>query len=139
MDFGLSVLDISPVSSGSNGARALRNTLELSRLADQLGYERYWLAEHHNLPSIAAARAAAQRDGSQPKRERYAHFAAPLGTSSSRHSRPHTTQRHSGASGQTYELRYITPRKWLEEGCMRRLRVLRCCNYGVRETGVQEA
>jgi hypothetical protein len=55
MDFGLSVLDISPVSSGSNGARALRNTLELSRLADQLGYERYWLAEHHNLPSIASS------------------------------------------------------------------------------------
>jgi hypothetical protein len=34
MDFGLSVLDVSPVSSGSNGAQALRNTLELSRLSD---------------------------------------------------------------------------------------------------------
>ena len=55
MDFGLSVLDVSPVSSGSNGARALRNTLELARLADGLGYERYWLAEHHNLPSIASS------------------------------------------------------------------------------------
>ena len=55
MDFGLSVLDVSPVSSGSNGAQALRNTLELARLADQLGYERYWLAEHHNLPSIASS------------------------------------------------------------------------------------
>src|SRR3712207_8927369 len=55
MDFGLSVLDVSPVSSGSNGAQALRNTLELSRLADRLGYERYWLAEHHNLPSIASS------------------------------------------------------------------------------------
>ena len=41
MDFGLSVLDISPVSSGSNGAQALCNTLELARLADRLGYERY--------------------------------------------------------------------------------------------------
>ena len=41
MDFGLSVLDVSPVSSGSNGAQALRNTLELARLADRLGYERY--------------------------------------------------------------------------------------------------
>ncbi len=55
MDFGLSVLDVSPVSSGSNGAQALRNTLEQARLADRLGYERYWLAEHHNLPTIASS------------------------------------------------------------------------------------
>ena len=41
MEFGLSVLDVSPVSSGSNGAHALRNTLELARLADQRGYKRY--------------------------------------------------------------------------------------------------
>jgi luciferase family oxidoreductase group 1 len=53
--FGLSVLDVSPVSSGSTGARALRNTLDLARLADALGYSRYWLAEHHNLPSIASS------------------------------------------------------------------------------------
>ncbi len=55
MDFGLSVLDVSPVSSGSSSARALRNILELARLADHLGYQRYWLAEHHNLPSIASS------------------------------------------------------------------------------------
>lgn len=55
MDFKLSILDVSPVSSGSNGARALYNTLELARLADRLGYERYWLAEHHNLPTIASS------------------------------------------------------------------------------------
>ena len=55
MDFWLSVLDLSPVSSGSNGAQALHNTLELARLTDQLGYERYWLAEHHNLPSVASS------------------------------------------------------------------------------------
>jgi luciferase family oxidoreductase group 1 len=55
MDFGLSVLDVSPVSSGSSGSQALRNTLELARLTDRLGYERYWLAEHHNLPSIASS------------------------------------------------------------------------------------
>jgi len=55
VDFALSVLDVSPVSSGSNGPQALRNTLELARLADRLGYERYWLAEHHNLPSIASS------------------------------------------------------------------------------------
>jgi luciferase family oxidoreductase group 1 len=54
MDFGLSVLDLSPVSSGSNGAQAVRNTLDLARLADRLGYERYWLAEHHNLPNVAS-------------------------------------------------------------------------------------
>src|SRR5918997_247555 len=55
MDLWLSVLDLSPVSSGSNGAQALRNTLEVARLADRLGYERYWLAEHHNLPSVASS------------------------------------------------------------------------------------
>jgi luciferase family oxidoreductase group 1 len=55
MDLRLSVLDLSPVSSGSNGAQALRNTLEVARLADRLGYERYWLAEHHNLPSVASS------------------------------------------------------------------------------------
>ena len=55
MAFSLSVLDVSPVSSGSDGAQSLRNTLELARLTDRLGYERYWLAEHHNLPSIASS------------------------------------------------------------------------------------
>ncbi|MBA2343656.1 MAG: LLM class flavin-dependent oxidoreductase [Rubrobacter sp.] len=55
MEFKLSVLDVSPVSSGSSGAQALQNTLDLARLADRLGYERYWLAEHHNLPSIASS------------------------------------------------------------------------------------
>jgi luciferase family oxidoreductase group 1 len=55
MDLRLSVLDLSPVSSGSNGAQALHNTLVLARLTDQLGYERYWLAEHHNLLSVASS------------------------------------------------------------------------------------
>src|SRR3712207_7042969 len=55
MNFELSVLDVSPVSSGSNSAGALRNTLDLARLVDRLGYRRYWLAEHHNLPSIASS------------------------------------------------------------------------------------
>lgn len=49
------MLDLSPVSSGSSGAEALRNTLDLARLADTLGYTRYWLAEHHNTPFIASA------------------------------------------------------------------------------------
>ena len=43
----LSVLDQSPISEGSSGAQALRNTVDLARLADRLGYHRYWLAEHH--------------------------------------------------------------------------------------------
>jgi luciferase family oxidoreductase group 1 len=45
----LSVLDQSPVPEGSSGPEALRNTLDLARLADRLGYHRYWLAEHHAL------------------------------------------------------------------------------------------
>ena len=51
----LSVLDLSPVTTGSSGAAALRNSLDLAELADRLGYTRYWLAEHHNLASIASA------------------------------------------------------------------------------------
>jgi luciferase family oxidoreductase group 1 len=51
----LSVLDLSPVAAGSSGAAALRNSLDLARLADHLVYTRYWVAEHHNLPSIASS------------------------------------------------------------------------------------
>src|SRR6188474_628053 len=51
----LSILDLSPVSAGSSGAVALRNSLDLARLADDLGFTRYWVAEHHNLPSIASS------------------------------------------------------------------------------------
>ncbi|MGO9488482.1 MAG: LLM class flavin-dependent oxidoreductase [Solirubrobacteraceae bacterium] len=49
----LSVLDQSPVSEGSTPAQALRNTLDLARLADELGYHRYWVAEHHGGPMLA--------------------------------------------------------------------------------------
>jgi len=49
----LSVLDQSPISAGSTGAQALANTLDLARLADRLGYHRYWLAEHHGGPMLA--------------------------------------------------------------------------------------
>src|SRR5271166_347029 len=49
----LSILDQSPVSEGSTGAQALRNTLDLARLADRLGYHRYWVAEHHGGPMLA--------------------------------------------------------------------------------------
>jgi luciferase family oxidoreductase group 1 len=49
----LSVLDQSPVAEGSTGAQALHNTIDLARLADSLGYHRYWVAEHHGGPSLA--------------------------------------------------------------------------------------
>ena len=51
----LSVLDQSPISEGSTGADALRNTIDLARLADELGYHRYWVAEHHGGPMLASA------------------------------------------------------------------------------------
>jgi alkanesulfonate monooxygenase SsuD/methylene tetrahydromethanopterin reductase-like flavin-dependent oxidoreductase (luciferase family) len=52
----VSVLDLSPVTTGGSGAAALRNSIDLARLADRLGYTRYWVAEHHNLPSVASQR-----------------------------------------------------------------------------------
>src|SRR5436305_1851169 len=51
----LSVLDQSPISEGSTGVDALANTLDLARLADELGYHRYWVAEHHGGPMLASA------------------------------------------------------------------------------------
>ena len=51
----LSVLDLSPVTTGHSGAQALRNSLDLAQLADRLGYARYWVAEHHNLSSVASS------------------------------------------------------------------------------------
>src|SRR3954453_22086554 len=49
----LSVLDQSPISEGSTGSQALHNTLDLARLADGLGYHRYWVAEHHGGAMLA--------------------------------------------------------------------------------------
>ncbi|MGE3305643.1 MAG: LLM class flavin-dependent oxidoreductase [Rhizobiaceae bacterium] len=54
----LSVLDLSPVPEGSSAAQSLANTIELARLTERLGYHRYWLAEHHNMPGIASAATA---------------------------------------------------------------------------------
>src|SRR5262245_49366494 len=51
----VSVLDQSPISEGSTGSTALRNTVDLARLADGLGYHRYWVAEHHGTPMLACA------------------------------------------------------------------------------------
>ena len=53
-----SVLDLCPVPEGATPADALRNTPDLARHAEALGYSRYWLAEHHNLPGIASAATA---------------------------------------------------------------------------------
>lgn len=50
----LSILDLSPVAAGSTGAQALRNSLDLAQFADSLGFTRYWVAEHHNMPAIAS-------------------------------------------------------------------------------------
>ncbi|KAA0676772.1 LLM class flavin-dependent oxidoreductase [Roseomonas genomospecies 6] len=51
----ISVLDLAPVPQGSTPGDALRNTLDLARHAERLGYRRYWLAEHHNMTGIASA------------------------------------------------------------------------------------
>jgi luciferase family oxidoreductase group 1 len=51
----LSVLDQSPVRDGQTPAEAIRETLDLAQAADQLGYRRYWLAEHHSTPGLAGA------------------------------------------------------------------------------------
>jgi luciferase family oxidoreductase group 1 len=51
----LSVLDLAPIVAGASAAVAFRNTLDLARHAERLGYRRYWLAEHHNMPGIASA------------------------------------------------------------------------------------
>jgi luciferase family oxidoreductase group 1 len=50
-----SVLDLSPITEGSTARDALRNTLDLARNAESWGYNRYWLAEHHNMKGIASA------------------------------------------------------------------------------------
>jgi luciferase family oxidoreductase group 1 len=50
-----SILDLCPVAQGATAADALRNSLDLARHAERLGYFRFWLAEHHNMPGIASA------------------------------------------------------------------------------------
>lgn len=50
-----SVLDLAPVPEGSDIPQALRNTTDLAQTAERLGFHRYWMAEHHNMPGIASA------------------------------------------------------------------------------------
>src|ERR1700742_4387598 len=51
----LAVLDLVPVSSGSTASQALRNSVDLARQAERLGYRRYWFAEHHLNPGVAGS------------------------------------------------------------------------------------
>jgi luciferase family oxidoreductase group 1 len=55
MALPLSLLDLIPVGSGSSGPQALRNSIDLARRADALGYTRYWVAEHHNTQGLASS------------------------------------------------------------------------------------
>jgi luciferase family oxidoreductase group 1 len=50
-----SVLDLSPITEGSDAAQSFRNTLDLAQHAERWGFNRYWLAEHHGMPGIASA------------------------------------------------------------------------------------
>lgn len=50
-----SILDLAPILEGGTAADSFRNSLDLARHADQLGYKRYWLAEHHSMPGIASS------------------------------------------------------------------------------------
>ncbi len=54
----LSVLDLSPITAGADPGQALNNSLRLAQHTEALGYHRYWVAEHHNMPGIASAATA---------------------------------------------------------------------------------
>lgn len=54
----LSILDLAPVTEGSTPAQTFANALDLARAGERLGYRRFWLAEHHNMPGIASAATA---------------------------------------------------------------------------------
>ncbi len=55
LDVPLSILDLAPVAAGTTTGQALRQTTELARRAEELGYRRFWVAEHHNMPAIASS------------------------------------------------------------------------------------
>ncbi len=55
MKYPLSVLDLVPVASGTTASAAARASIDLARLAEDLGYTRYWISEHHAMPSIASS------------------------------------------------------------------------------------
>ncbi|WP_131668834.1 LLM class flavin-dependent oxidoreductase [Psychrobacter pygoscelis] len=55
MSIPLSFLDLAPVPEGSTAAKGIEQTVQIAKLAEQIGLKRYWLAEHHNMPGIASA------------------------------------------------------------------------------------
>ena len=55
MPLTLSVLDLAPITEGSDAAQSFRNSLELAQHAERLGYRRFWLAEHHSIPHLSSA------------------------------------------------------------------------------------
>ena len=79
-----SVLDLSPITEGSDAAQSFRNTLDLAQHAEKLGYRRFWLAEHHGMPGIASAATAvlighvAGGTSHHPRRRGRHHAAQPL-------------------------------------------------------------
>jgi len=54
-DVRLSVLDLAPIPGGADAGAALRNSIRLAQHTERLGYHRYWVAEHHNMPGIASS------------------------------------------------------------------------------------
>lgn len=54
----ISVLDLAPIVQGGDAAQAFRNSLDLAQHAERWGYHRFWLAEHHSIPSVASAATA---------------------------------------------------------------------------------
>ncbi|MEV4827561.1 LLM class flavin-dependent oxidoreductase [Micromonospora sp. NPDC049257] len=55
IDVPMSVLDLAPVAAGATASEALAHTTELARRTEELGYRRFWVAEHHNMPAIASS------------------------------------------------------------------------------------
>ncbi len=58
VEFSLSVLDLCPIIAGGTAADSLRRSLDLARHTEKLGYQRFWVAEHHSMPGIASAATA---------------------------------------------------------------------------------
>jgi len=57
-DIPFSILDLAPITEGNTAATSFKNSLDLAQRAEQLGYDRYWLAEHHNMDSVASSATA---------------------------------------------------------------------------------
>ena len=55
MSFPVSILDLAPIASGQTAADSFAGSVALARLAERLGYQRVWYAEHHNMPTIASS------------------------------------------------------------------------------------